>query len=173
VTRSRCGRSWDGQLAGRKITFVGDGNNTCHSLIQAAAKLGMTISICTPEGYEPNAKIVSSALHTAQETGGDVHVVDDTDAAVAGSHAIYTDTWASMGQEDEAEERSAVFHDYQVNEELMEKAEPGAFFMHCLPAHRGSEVTTGVMDGPQSIVYDIAENRLHVQKAILVLLMNR
>ncbi|MBK8974521.1 MAG: ornithine carbamoyltransferase [Planctomycetes bacterium] len=164
---------WDGRLAGRKMAYIGDGNNTCHSLVHAAAKLGMEITVCTPEGYEPNAKVVSSALHTAHETGGDVHVVDDPEAAVAGAEAIYTDTWASMGQEDEAEERAAIFHEYQVNEDLMEKAAPGAYFMHCLPAHRGAEVTTGVMDGPQSIVYDIAENRLHVQKAILVLLMNR
>ena len=164
---------WNGAFAGRKVVYVGDGNNTCHSLVHAVTRLGANMVICTPEGYEPNSKVVNEAMRTGRETGSDVLITSDPEAAADGADAIYTDVWASMGQEDEVEERAAIFHDYQVNEELMERAKPDAFFMHCLPAHRGAEVTAGVMDGPQSIVYDIAENRLHVQKAILVLLLNR
>ncbi|MCA9287678.1 MAG: ornithine carbamoyltransferase, partial [Phycisphaerales bacterium] len=141
--------------------------------VHAAARLGMHMVVCCPEGYEPNSKVVNEAMHTAQETGGDIDITDDVEKGVAGADAVYTDVWASMGQEDEVEERAAVFHDYQVNEDLMELANPNAFFMHCLPAHRGHEVSAAVMDGPQSIVYDIAENRLHVQKAVMALLINK
>ena len=164
---------WGGQVAGRKIVYVGDGNNTCHSLVHTAAKLGAHITVCTPEGYEPNSKVVNEAMREAVSTGSEVVIVSDPHKAVEGADAIYTDVWASMGQEDEVEERNAIFLDYQVDEELMALANPDAFFMHCLPAHRGAEVTAGVMDGPQSVVFDIAENRLHVQKAILVLLLNK
>jgi ornithine carbamoyltransferase len=160
-----------GEVRGRRVAYVGDGNNTCHSLIQVAAKLGVHLSVCSPEGYEPNSRIVNEAMLVARETGSEIRITDDPRTGVAGADAVYTDVWASMGQEDEIEERAGLFHDYQVNEELMATARPGAYFMHCLPAHRGAEVTAGVMDGPQSIVYDIAENRLHVQKAIMVLLM--
>jgi ornithine carbamoyltransferase len=163
---------WDGRIAGKRITYVGDGNNTCHSLIHTAAKLGAHIAVCTPEGYEPNAKVIHEAMRNASETGAEITVLDDPHAAVDGADAVYTDVWASMGQEDEVEERNAVFLAYQVDEELMARANRDAVFMHCLPAHRGAEVTAEVVDGPQSVVYDIAENRLHVQKAILVLLLN-
>jgi ornithine carbamoyltransferase len=160
-----------GTVQGRTITYVGDGNNTCHSLIHTAAKLGANIRVCSPEGYEPNARVVNEAMRTAQETGAEVHILNDPDQAAEGADAIYTDVWASMGQEDEIEERNGIFAAYQVDEDLMARARQGALFMHCLPAHRGWEVTQEVMDGPQSVVYDIAENRLHVQKAILALLL--
>lgn len=160
-----------GDVRGRTLTYVGDGNNTCHSLIYTAAKLGAHIRACSPEGYEPNARVVNEAMRTAQETGAEISIVNDPDAAAEGADAIYTDVWASMGQEDEIEERNGVFADYQVDAEMMSRAAPDALFMHCLPAHRGWEVTQEVMDGPQSVVYDIAENRLHVQKALLALLI--
>jgi len=161
---------WGGALAGKRVCYVGDGNNTCHSLIYTAARLGVHITVCTPEGYEPNAKVVNEAMITAHDTQAEVRIMNDPVEASEGADAIYTDVWASMGQEDEIEERAAVFHDYQVDEAMMARTND-ALFMHCLPAHRGHEVTAGVMDGPRSVVYDIAENRLHVQKAILALLM--
>lgn len=164
---------WDGEVAGKRVVFFGDGNNTCHSLIFAASKLGAHITICTPEGYEPNSKVVHEAMLFARESGSEIKIVNDPETASIGVDAIYTDVWASMGQEDETEERAGVFHDYQVDDAVMSRANPSAYFMHCLPAHRGHEVTADVMDGPQSIAYDIAENRLHVQKAILVLLLSR
>ncbi len=161
---------WD-SLRGRRIAYVGDGNNTCHSLLHVAAKLGVDITVCAPEGYEPNSKIVHEAMLIARESGAEITIQNDPNEGAEGADAIYTDVWASMGQEDETEERAAVFLDFQVDAEMMERAKPDAFFMHCLPAHRGAEVTAEVMDGPQSIVYDIAEYRLHVQKAILALLL--
>jgi ornithine carbamoyltransferase len=161
---------WD-TLRGRTVTFVGDGNNTCHALIHTAVKLGVHIRVCSPEGYEPNSRVVNEAMRAAQETGAEVQILNDPKQAADGADAIYTDVWASMGQEDEIEERNGIFAAYQVDEELMSLAKPGALFMHCLPAHRGKEVSQQVMDGPRSIVYDIAENRLHVQKAILALLI--
>ncbi len=164
---------WGGNLAGRRVTFVGDGNNTCHSLIYAASKLGAHITVCTPDGYEPNARVVNEAMMFARDSGSEIRIMNDPIEATEGTDAIYTDVWASMGQEDEVEERAGIFHDYQVDEDAMARAADGAFFMHCLPAHRGHEVTAGVMDGDQSIVYDIAENRLHVQKAVLLLLLNK
>lgn len=160
-----------GVLRGRTVTFVGDGNNTCHALIHTAAKLGVNIRVCSPEGYEPNARLVDEATRTAAGNGSEVTVLHEPKAAVDGADAVYTDTWASMGQEDEIEERHGIFAAYQVDEALMARAKPGALFLHCLPAHRGKEVTQEVMDGPQCIAYDIAENRLHVQKAIVALLM--
>lgn len=160
-----------GSVQGRTLTYVGDGNNTCHSLIHTAAKLGTHIRACSPEGYEPNARVVNEAMRVAQETGAEISILNDPEAAADGADAIYTDVWASMGQEDEIEERNGVFAPYQVNSDLMARAKPDAAFMHCLPAHRGWEVTAEVMDGPQSIVYDIAENRLHAQKALLALLI--
>ena len=160
-----------GELRGRRMLFVGDGNNTCHSLMHTAAKLGVHMTVCCPPGYEPNAAIVAEATAIASETGAEVRVVHDPKTAPKGCDVIYTDVWASMGQEDEIEERAGIFRAYQVDEEMLARARPGALFQHCLPAHRGHEVTTAVMDGPQSIVFDNAENRLHVQKAILVLLL--
>lgn len=160
-----------GDVKGRKLVYVGDGNNTCHSLVHVAARLGADITVCSPEGYEPNARIINEAMLMARESGSDIRILNDPDTGVRGADAVYTDVWASMGQEDETEERSAIFNDYRVDEEMMAAAKPGALFMHCLPAHRGHEVTSGVIDSPASIVFDIAENRLHVQKAILALLM--
>jgi ornithine carbamoyltransferase len=160
-----------GSVRGARIAYVGDGNNTCHSLVHLAALLGAHISVSSPEGYEPNARVISEAMLMARESGADIKILNDPEAGVKDADAVYTDVWASMGQEDEIEERAAVFNDFRVDEELMALAKPDALFMHCLPAHRGQEVTSPVIDGPQSIVYDIAENRLHVQKAILALLM--
>lgn len=160
-----------GSVKGRKIVYVGDGNNTCHSLVHVAARLGADMTVCSPEGYEPNARVISEAMLMARESGSDIRIVNNPEEAVVGADAVYTDVWASMGQEDEIEERSAIFNDYRVDEEMMAIAKADALFMHCLPAHRGQEVTAGVIDGPNSIVYDIAENRLHVQKAVMALLM--
>ena len=154
-----------------KIAYVGDGNNTCHSLIDGAAKLGLQLWIATPEGFEPNHRIVSEAKKTAKETGARIEILNDPRTAVDQASIVYTDVWASMGQEAETEDRAAVFASYRVDSELMSYAQRDAVFMHCLPAHRGYEVAPGVIDSPQSLVYDQAENRLHVQKAILYLLM--
>ncbi len=159
-----------GDVKGKRVVYVGDGNNTCHSLVVCGAKLGAHVTVCTPEGYEPNSKVVSEAMHVARESGSEILITDDPHEAVRGADAVYTDVWASMGQEDEIEERAAIFADYQVDEELMALTN-NAYFLHCLPAHRGMEVTAAVMDGERSIVFDNAENRLHVQKAILVMLM--
>ncbi len=159
-----------GDVGGKRVCYVGDGNNTCHSLIHVASKLGAHMTVCTPEGYEPNSKVVNEAMKTGQETGSEITILNDPIEATEGADAIYTDVWASMGQEDETEERSAVFGDYQVDETMMNRAADNALFMHCLPAHRGAEVTTAVMDSDQSVVYDIAENRLHVQKAVMCML---
>jgi ornithine carbamoyltransferase len=160
-----------GSLEKIKFAYVGDGNNTCHSLIDAAAKLGMDLWIAAPEGFEPNHRIVSEAEKTAKQTGAQIQILNDPVEAVKDANIVYTDVWASMGQEAETEDRAAVFADYQVDSELMSYAKKEAVFMHCLPAHRGYEVAPNVIDSPQSIVYDQAENRLHVQKAILYLLM--
>ena len=162
-----------GDLRGKTMCFVGDGNNTCHSLIYAASKLGIHMRVCCPEGYEPNSRVVSEATKFAQEAGCELTITDDIQSATDGAHVIYTDVWASMGQEDEIEERAAIFAPYQVDDAMMARTASNAVFMHCLPAHRGHEVAASVMDGPQSIVYDIAENRLHIQKAIMTMLMNR
>lgn len=159
-------------LSGARLCFVGDGNNTCHSLILGAARLGIHLSVATPAGYEPNPEIVRDALRTAGDTGATITIVRNPREAVRGANAVYTDVWASMGQEAETEDRAAVFADYQVNARLMELAGGEALFMHCLPAHRGVEVAPQVIDSPQSVVYDQAENRLHVQKALLLLLMS-
>jgi len=163
---------WEGDFTGRTLAYLGDGNNTCHSLMHTAAKLGCNITVCTPEGYEPNLKVMTQTQDAAEESGARVVHVTDPHEAMDGANAVYTDVWASMGQEDEIEERSAIFREYQVTEDLMARTD-GAVFMHCLPAHRGQEVTPGVIDGEDSIVFDIAENRLHVQKAVLVLLTSK
>lgn len=157
--------------SGVKLCFVGDGNNTCHSLILGAARLGIHLSVASPAGYEPDPEIVRQALGTAAGTGSTITISRDPREAVRGADAVYTDVWASMGQEAETEDRATVFADYQVNSRLMELAGREALFMHCLPAHRGYEVAPQVIDSPQSVVYDQAENRLHVQKALLLLLM--
>jgi ornithine carbamoyltransferase len=160
-----------GSLRGLKLAFVGDGNNICHSLLTIGARVGAHLRIATPAGYEPDAAVVTEARRAARETRAKIEVLRSPEEAVAGALAVYTDVWASMGQEEEAAERKGVFAPYQVNEALLSLAAPEAVFLHCLPAHRGSEVTDGVIDSPQSIVYDQAENRLHVQKAILSTLL--
>ena len=160
-----------GDLRNVHLAYVGDGNNVAHSLMLAAASLGATISVGTPEGYEPHEGIVSAAKQIASASGGHVEVVNDPVEAVAGADAVYTDVWASMGQEDEAAERRQIFMPFQVDQELFSCAAQHAVFMHCLPAHRGDEVAAAVIDSPRSVVFDQAENRLHMQKAILVLLL--
>jgi ornithine carbamoyltransferase len=160
-----------GRLKGLKLAFVGDGNNVCHSLMLTGAKLGVTVRVATPSGFEPKAGIVEEAKALGRETGGKIQLFRDPLEAVAGAQAVYTDVWASMGQEFAAHLRSQVFAPYQVTENLMSAAGPGAVFLHCLPAHRGHEVTDAVIDSPNSLVYDQAENRLHVQKALLLLLL--
>jgi ornithine carbamoyltransferase len=160
-----------GDLRNITLAYVGDGNNVAHSLLLTCACMGSAIRIATPKGFEPNAKIVAEARKIAKHTGAQIEFLMEPHAAVAGVDAVYTDAWASMGQEHEAEARNAVFHTYQVNRELMAEAAPHAAFMHCLPAHRGFEVTDEVMDSDNSLVFEQAENRLHVQKAILYLLL--
>jgi ornithine carbamoyltransferase len=160
-----------GEIAGRKLAFSGDGNNVAHSLMLCAARLGVHFSIATPAGYEPSASIVADAAELAAATGASVTVTHDPLESVAGADAIYTDVWASMGQEDEAAERRRVFQPYQVNEALMGAAKPQTLFMHCLPAKRGQELTDGVAESPTSVIFDQAENRLHAQKALLLMLI--
>lgn len=154
-----------------RLAYVGDGNNVAHSLMLVAASVGSHIRIATPPQHEPAGEVVAFARSRARQTGGSVELFHDPKEAVRDANAVYTDVWASMGQESEAEARRDVFAPYQVNRELMACAAPGALFLHCLPAHRGLEVTDEVIDSPQSIVFDQAENRLHVQKAILLLLL--
>ncbi len=161
-----------GSARGVKLAYVGDGNNVCHSLMVAAAQVGAHLRIATPAGYEPDAAIVAAAQRDAVATQGTIELFRAPEEAVAGAQAVYTDVWASMGQESESEARAAIFAPYQVNAKLMSQAAPDAVFLHCLPAHRGSEVTDEVMESPRSIVFDEAENRLHVQKAILLMLLN-
>jgi ornithine carbamoyltransferase len=160
-----------GRLGGLKLAYVGDGNNMAHSLMDGGAKFGMHVVIGCPEGYAPDPAIVARAQAVAAQYGGLVEVVHDPLEAVAGANVVYTDVWTSMGQEEEAARRLAAFQGYQVDEQMMGAADPNAIFLHCLPAHRGEEVSAGVIDGPQSVVFDQAENRLHVQKAIMALVM--
>ena len=160
-----------GKLAGLTLAFVGDGNNVCHSLMITGAKLGVSVRAATPPGYEPKAEMVAEAKALGAVTGATVEVFNDPLEAVAGAQAVYTDVWASMGQEHAVHLRAQVFAPYRVTDELLAAAAPAALFMHCLPAHRGQEVTNEVIDAPRSVVFDQAENRLHVQKALLILLM--
>ncbi len=160
-----------GNLRGFKFAYVGDGNNMCHSLLSIGARVGAHVRIATPAGYEPDPEIVAEAKRAARETRGKIEILRSPEEAVAGAQAVYTDVWASMGQEAEAAEREKIFAPYQVNEALFAHALPDAVFMHCLPAHRGSEVSAAVIDSPQSIVFDQAESRLHAQKAILLTLL--
>lgn len=158
-----------GKLEGLKLAFIGDGNNVAHSLMLLAAKVGANFAIGCPQGYEPNVDVVSQAKAFAKETGASIEISHDAVEAVKDADVVYTDVWASMGQEAEAEARAKIFAPYQVNGELMVHAKDDAIFEHCLPAHRGMEVTDEVMDGAQSVVFDEAENRLHVQKAVMAL----
>ncbi len=160
-----------GNLRGLKVAFIGDGNNVCHSLMFAGAQLGVHFWAATPAGYEPKADAVAWARQRGECTGGTVHLTGDPVEAAYDADVIYTDVWASMGQESEADARRRVFVPYQVNAELFRRANFDALFMHCLPAHRGDEVTDEVIDSPHSVVYQQAENRLHAQKAILLELM--
>jgi ornithine carbamoyltransferase len=160
-----------GDLSNVCLAYVGDGNNVAHSLLLTCACLGSSIRIATPTGYEPDAQIVADAQAIAQQTGAVIELLSDPLAAVSGADAVYTDAWASMGREHEAEKRARIFLPYQLNQDLASKAASHAVFMHCLPAHRGQEITDEVMDSQRSVVFDQAENRLHVQKAILYLLL--
>jgi ornithine carbamoyltransferase len=160
-----------GSLDGLKVTFVGDGNNVAHSLMFAGAQLGAHVWVATPPGYEPKAEAVQWARQRGSETGGTCTITDDAHEAVSQADVVYTDVWASMGQESEAEKRCEVFRPYQVNTALFHRAKRDAIFLHCLPAHRGEEVTRDVIDSPRSRVFQQAENRLHVQKAVLLELM--
>lgn len=153
------------------LAYVGDGNNVAHSLLFTCANLGSRIRIATPKGYGPNTQMLADARAIAKKTGARIEVLTDPQKAVAGADAVYTDAWASMGQEQEAGKRGEIFPPYQVNDELMSAAATHAIFMHCLPAHRGEEVTDSVMDCERSVIFDQAENRMHVQKAILYLLL--
>jgi ornithine carbamoyltransferase len=158
-----------GEVRGLKMSFVGDGNNVAHSLMLNAARLGMDFAIACPKGYEPNPEIVAQAEGLAATSGVSVVVTHDAFDALEGAHAVYTDVWASMGQEKEATERRQLFQPYQVNDELFALARPDAVFMHCLPAKRGQEVAGAVIESPRSVVFEQAENRLHTQKALLLM----
>jgi ornithine carbamoyltransferase len=160
-----------GNITKITLAYVGDGNNVAHSLLLTCACLGSSIRIATPKGYSCNPQIIADARKIAKQTGAQIDLLNDPHAAVMDADAIYTDAWASMGQEHEASQRAAIFQPYQVNRKLMAEAAPHAAFMHCLPAHRGEEVTDEVMDGEGSIVFEQAENRLHVQKSILYILL--
>jgi ornithine carbamoyltransferase len=159
-----------GTLAGTVLTYVGDGNNVAHSLLLAGAKAAMTVRVATPAGFAPIPQVVERATEIARATGGAVEVGTDPVVAATGAHVLYTDVWASMGQEAEAEERALVFHPYQLDQRLIDVADPAVLVMHCLPAHRGEEIADAAIDGPHSVVFDQAENRLHTQKALLVFL---
>ncbi|GGE76493.1 ornithine carbamoyltransferase [Priestia taiwanensis] len=156
---------------GVKLTYIGDGNNVCHSLLLAAAKVGLHVVCATPLGHEPSEQIVEEAKGIAVQTGAVIEITNDPIEAVHGAHFIYSDVWASMGQEKEQEARKEVFQGYQVNDALVAHAHPNYYFMHCLPAHREEEVTTSIIDGEHSIVFMQAENRLHIQKALLKALL--
>ena len=156
-----------------KLAFVGDGNNVCHSLVYGCSKVGLNLNIATPKGYAPEAAVLQEAKSFAKSTGAEINVFDNAKQAAKGADIIYTDVWASMGQEEEAKKRKQDFKDFQVNSSLLSLAQPGCLIMHCLPAHRGEEITDEVLDSANSVVFDQAENRLHVQKAILVQLLGK
>jgi ornithine carbamoyltransferase len=160
-----------GRVSGMKLAYIGDGNNVAHSLMFAGAQLGADVWIATPPGYEPKADAIVWATERCNQTGGSCTITNDPEQAVASADAVYTDVWASMGQEAEAEKRRQIFLPYQVNGRLFNQAKSNAIFLHCLPAHRGDEVTHDVIDSPRSVVFQQAENRLHAQKAIMVELM--
>ena len=164
-------RERKGELAGLRLSYVGDGNNVAHSLLFAGAKTGVDVRVAHPPGFAPDPEVLRAAREDARETGARLEVGTDPAAAVAGADAVYTDVWTSMGQESEREGRRAVFRPYQVDAALLSRAKPDAVFLHCLPAHRGEEVAAEVIDGPASAVFDQAENRLHAQKALLALLV--
>jgi ornithine carbamoyltransferase len=160
-----------GRLKGLKLAYLGDGNNVAHSLLLSCARMGVNISIAAPNGYEPKNEILNNARTLAAQTGVEIQITNDPEDAVIAANAVYTDVWASMGQEAEAAERKELFAPYQVNATLMGAARRDAIFMHCLPAKRGQEVTDEVIESSQSVVFDQAENRLHTQKALLLSLL--
>ena len=160
-----------GSAQGLHFAYVGDGNNVCHSLMLAAAQLGANCHVATPKGFVPKLEMIAKAIEISEQTGGSITLLNDPIKAVTGADAVYTDVCTSMGFEHEATKRAPIFKPYQVNEQLMSHAQPHAVFMHCLPAHRNAEVTDAVLDGSQSIVFDQAENRLHAQKALLLMLL--
>jgi len=162
---------WGG-WAGHTLAFVGDGNNVANSLMLEATRLGMNFVCVTPPGYEPEPAMVATARNFGEVTGATVRVTNDCEEGLAGAEAVYTDVWASMGQEQEAAKRARIFAPYQVNSELMAMAAPGALFMHCLPAHREEETVDEVMESPVSVIFDQAENRLHAQKALILMLVD-
>ncbi len=164
-------REHKGKLNGLKIAWIGDGNNVCNSLLLGCTLVGTNISVACPRGYEPPADILKQARDNAKKSGAKVELTTDPKQAVDGADVIYTDVWVSMGQEKEARERMKAFKDYQVNAQLLKGAKPDSIVMHCLPARRGQEITDDVIDGPQSVVWDQAENRMHAQKALLVSLL--
>ncbi len=157
-----------GRAKGLKVAYIGDGNNITHSLLEVGAKVGMHVSVGCPPGYEPDTIIVKQARLEGKETGSMIEITHDPMKAVRGADAVYTDVWISMGQEKESRARKTAFAPYQVNTRLMKLAKPNAVVLHCLPAHRGEEISAEVLDGSQSVVFDQAENRLHIQKAILL-----
>ena len=160
-----------GKLEGLKMAYIGDGNNMTHSLLYGCAKAGMDIAVATPKGYEPNAEIVETAKDDAKLTGSNITITYDPIEAMSGADVVCTDTWVSMGQEAEKAERIKIFKDYQINADLFAKSKDDSIFIHCLPAYRGYEVTEDVIDGPRSVIFDEAENRLHAQKAVLAAVM--
>lgn len=164
-------REKKGELAGRTLVYLGDGNNVTHSLLLGCAKSGMRIRVATPPGFEPIPQVVQRAREIARATGGQVEVLNDPAEACVGADVLYTDVWASMSQEAEAGERALVFPAYQLNQPMVELAAPDVTVLHCLPAHRGQEITDEVIDGPHSAVWDQAENRMHTQKALLLWLL--
>lgn len=161
-----------GRLEGLKIAYIGDGNNMAHSLMMGGAKFGMNVAIATPEGYEVDADVAKQSQEFAEQHGASITLTHDPKEAAADADVIYTDVWASMGFEEEQQQREKSFQSFQVNEELAKYAKNDYLFMHCLPAHRGEEVSAGVIDGENSIIFDQAENRLHAQKAIMALTMS-
>lgn len=160
-----------GRLRGIRIAYVGDGNNVAHSLIEGAAAMGMEIRLASPKGYEPDKAIADKGRRLAKETGAIVEILQEPHDAVRDADVVYTDVWTSMGQEGEEENRKGIFRGYQINRELMGRAKDDAIIMHCLPAHRGEEITEEMVESPQSVIFDQAENRLHMQKALLEMLM--
>jgi ornithine carbamoyltransferase len=164
-------REHKGELKGLKMVYIGDGNNMVNSLMHGCAKVGMDISVATPAGYEPMESMVAEAMEDAKAFGSKVEITQDILAAAKDADVVYTDVWASMGQEGEAEKRQKAFKDYQVNAAVMSAAKPDAIVLHCLPAHRGEEITDEVIESKRSVVFDEAENRLHAQKAVMVMCM--
>ena len=160
-----------GRLAGLKLAFIGDGNNMAHSLMFGGAKMGLQVVIASPQGYKPDPLVVAMAQADAKANGGSVEVIDDPLEAVQGADVLYTDVWASMGQEEESKARMLAFKGYQINSDVLKRADQSAIVMHCLPAHRGEEITDDVIEGVQSVVFDEAENRLHAQKAVMALVI--